>query len=341
MPTMSPLSSWRKLFLATAGVAALAVPVVAGLLTSSFLEAQATAAQSPTVPQWQIDAGGKMAFDAASVKPNKSNDRPSSNVNLVSGAIYTPNGGLFSAKNMPLINYIVFAYRMGGNQGQQLAPHLPKWVLSDRFDIEARAAVSNPTKDQIRLMVQSLLADRFKLAIHTETDQLPAFALVLVKPGKTGPQLQLDNSPCTLEQQTVPMILLSAPPSAASSTSGLQLPPMPCGGIPPNIGSSAVGRVRTGGRMVTINAIGSELDNRPLEVDRPLLDRTSLNGTFDFSLEWTPNMNGASDSASYQTDPTGPTFQEALKDQLGLKLEPIAAPIDVFVVDHIEEPSPN
>jgi len=283
-----------------------------------------------------------MAFDAASVKQNKSNDRPSSNVNLNTGAIYTPNGGLFSAKNMPLINYIVFAYNMTGDQAQYLSPwRVPKWVVADRFDIEARASVNNPTKDEMRLMMQSVLVGRFKLAIHTETKKLPAFALVLVKPGKTGPQLKPDNAPCTPEQQTVLMTLPSTPPSAPSSMSGLQLPPMPCGGIPPNIGASVAGRVRTGGRVVTISAIANELDNRPLEVDRPLLDRTGLAGTFDFSLEWTLNIDGAINSASYQIDPTGPTFREALKDQLGLKLDPITAPVEVFVVDHIEEPSPN
>lgn len=70
-------------------------------------------------------------------------------------------------------------------------------ATTDRFDIQARAE-GNPGKDQMRLMMRSLLADRFKLAIHHETRQVPAFAIVLVKPGKTGPQLQLhpNDAPC-------------------------------------------------------------------------------------------------------------------------------------------------
>jgi uncharacterized protein (TIGR03435 family) len=66
---------------------------------------------------------------------------------------------------------------------------LPKWTSTEYFDIQARA-VGSPTKDQLRLMMQSLLAERFRLAIHNETRQLPVFALVLVKSGKTGPHLQ-------------------------------------------------------------------------------------------------------------------------------------------------------
>jgi uncharacterized protein (TIGR03435 family) len=84
----------------------------------------------------------------------------------------------------------------------------------------------------------------------------------------------------------------------------------------------------------------ASVDNHPLEVDRPILDRTGLSGTFDFSLEWTPESNGAPHT-NFEPDPTGPTFKEALQEQLGLKLEPITGPVDVFAVDHIEEPLPN
>ena len=64
--------------------------------------------------------------------------------------------------------------------------------------------MGNPTKDQMRLMMQSLLADRFKLAIHTETKQGPVFALLLMKPGKTGPQLQpfADDGSCSATNPT-------------------------------------------------------------------------------------------------------------------------------------------
>src|SRR4029077_5500078 len=105
------------------------------------------------------------------------------------GDIYPPNGGRFTAKNVPLISFIYFAYNLTGSQLQLLMPRLPQWVLRNRFDVEARAS-GNPTKDQMRLMMQPLLEERFKLAVHYETQRLPVFALVLNEPGKTGPQLQ-------------------------------------------------------------------------------------------------------------------------------------------------------
>jgi len=76
---------------------------------------------------------------------------------------------------------------------------LPKWLATERFAIEARVdGEGNPTKDQMRLMMQSLLADRFKLAVHFETEEVPVFALTLLKPGKLGPKLRLhaDGPPC-------------------------------------------------------------------------------------------------------------------------------------------------
>jgi uncharacterized protein (TIGR03435 family) len=74
-------------------------------------------------------------------------------------------------------------------------------------------------------------------------------------------------------------------------------------------------------------------------VGRPVVDQTELSGTFDFAFEWTPQHNGP--GVESQTDDSGPTFLEALKDQLGLKLESKTGPVDVIVVDHVEQPSPN
>jgi len=66
---------------------------------------------------------------------------------------------------------------------------LPKWVSTDSFDVQARAE-GNSTQDQMCLMLRSLLADRFGLTVHVETAQPPVLALVLEKPGKTGPKLR-------------------------------------------------------------------------------------------------------------------------------------------------------
>jgi uncharacterized protein (TIGR03435 family) len=74
-------------------------------------------------------------------------------------------------------------------------------------------------------------------------------------------------------------------------------------------------------------------------VDRPVIDRTGLSGSFDFSVEWSMLPDPTQPSASQED--TGATFQEALKAQLGLKLEPQTGPVGVLVVDHVERPSEN
>jgi uncharacterized protein (TIGR03435 family) len=327
---------------------ALAVMVIVAL--TALVWSQSAASQSPTTQDARSlevmeAAGVKMTFDVASVKPNKSSDRPNSNVRIEPGDVSPPNGGLFSATNLLLIAYITFAYNLTVDQLLHLQPQivpgfgsgsstLPKWANTDRFDIEARAP-GNPTRDQMRLMMQSLLADRFKLVVHTETKQGPVFGLVVSKAGRTGPQLQVHSTdpPCA------PLPLPgSAPPPPAIVAGGF---PAVCGAIV-GMQASTPGPLRFGARNVTTGQLADFLFAIGVKsgsgVDRPVLDRTGLNGNFDFSIEFTfqmpPNANVPPDSA-------GPTFFEALQEQLGLKLEPTTGPISVFVVDHVEQPSPN
>ncbi len=231
----------------------------------------------------QSDQGGRPAFEVASVKPNKSGVQPYSNFPLNAGDSYVPNGGLFSATNFPLITYIFFAYKLQGNEGRSLIAKLPGWVLMERFDIQARAE-GNPDKDQMRLMLRSLLADRFKFSIHTETREVPVLAAVLAKPGKTGPQLQphRDGAPCDVTgapaspvakiPDTFQQIVAGDFPDLRKSILGL--PP----GVP--------GRSRLAGRDVTLGYVADLLSLR-LSV-RPIIDATGLKGTFDFLLEFTP-----------------------------------------------------
>jgi uncharacterized protein (TIGR03435 family) len=126
------------------------------------------------------------AFDVASVKANKTpNPRQTTNVPLGPGDAYTPTGGYFSATGVPLLTYIAFAYKIQGNQIPALQSQLPEWAVTDRFDIQARVE-GNPGKDQMRLLMQTLLADRFKLAIHRDTSEASVAALVVAKEGKVG-----------------------------------------------------------------------------------------------------------------------------------------------------------
>jgi uncharacterized protein (TIGR03435 family) len=305
---------------------------VAALFVFGSANSPTTRAQSSS-SDWQTAAGGKMSFDVASVKQNKSTDPPTTNVLLGPGDIYSPNGGLLSATNYPLTSYIQFAYKLPANQMLSLLPQLPKWATTERFDIQARAQ-GNPTKNQMRLMMQALLADRFKLAIHTESRQLAVFALVLVKPGKFGPQLRphFDEPPCASQ------LVVGSGDTIAGGY------PSACGGIIP-IEPSKDGDMRLAARNVTLELTASTLTAYE-KLNRPVLDRTGLSGTFDFFFEYaldlSPEASGAAaNGPNGASAASGPTFLEALRDQLGLKLDSQTGPVDVVVIDHIEEPSEN
>jgi uncharacterized protein (TIGR03435 family) len=209
-------------------------------------------AQSQT-PDWQAAAGGKMVFDTASVHEStaESPHEFGANFPLGPGDVYNPNGGHFRAANLPLVVYIKFAYKITDNQEQFLLPQLPNWVTTISFDIEATAQ-GNPTKDQMRLMMQSLLADHFRLAIHYETRRVPAFELLVNQPGTLGPLLQRhpDDSPCpTTFRSPSPM----DPPQTIDSRF-----PATCGGIL-GMDPSAPGRFRAGARNVPMGLIASSM----------------------------------------------------------------------------------
>lgn len=269
-----------------------------------------------------------MSFEVASVKPSKGAFVPP-NFPLDPGDAYRPSGGLFRA-DFPLSVYIEFAYKLWPNEEQQRElSRLPKWVSTDRYTIEARAAAGNPNKDQMRLMMQSLLADRFQLAARLETREVPVFALTLAKAGMPGPKLipHADGPPC----------------GRPGPSPGDGLP-----GFPPDCETlAAINRpgstvVLIGSRDVTMDRLANALSIAPLGLGRPVVDKTGLEGTFDFTLEWAPESRTATASdAPAPSVPAGPTAIEALRDQLGLKLVSTKAPLRILIVDKVERPSEN
>ena len=323
--------------------------LAAALLVSSGMaspRAQSGGGQPPTsqLPslnrgEWEKAAGGTRQFDVASVKQNKSGDPPAgvrqySNFPLGPGDGYVANGGLFSSINVPLVTYLTFAYKINNSEWDAFTAQLPKWVLTNRYDIQARAE-GTPSKDQMRLMMQSLLAERFKLAVHRETRQLPVLMMKAIKAGALGPKIQPHpaNVPCNA--QPTPTAGPGVPLEPAAD--GFPY----CGGVG-NMQATVPGRVRIGAKDVTLQLLANQLSGADATVDRPVIDRTGFSGAFDFTLEWTPQFDGPLPAGStFQPDPTGPTFQEALKEQLGFKLEPQTGPMDVVIVDHIEAPTEN
>ena len=227
----------------------------------------------------------------------------------------------------PLATYIWFAYKLNIVQARALASELPKWALDERFDIQGRGR-ANATIAQMRLMLQSLLEDRFHFKAHFETHQGRIYALVLVKPGVTGPKLlpHSNNPPC-LDPSAPGVNSLSSTPDGF---------PAICG---EPIAMSASGVLSYTGRDLTMSVMAENLAVTPnISLDRPVLDRTGLAGKFDFALKFSPQP---ADGAKPAPEDYQPAFLRALNEQLGLKLDATTGPVTTFIVDHIEEPTPN
>jgi uncharacterized protein (TIGR03435 family) len=169
-------------------------------------------------------------------------------------------------------------------------------------------------------MIQSLLEDRFKLVMHQETRQLPEYALVMSKAGKMGPKLQPHRTDTKCVEVPVGQPNPPIVPGAALMA--------PCGGLRAP-GDDLVGQNVTMGKLAnTLSVL----------VDRDVVDRTGLNGTFDLTL----HFQRAELDDPNASDPSGPpSIFTALQEQLGLKLESTTGPVNVLVIDHVEQPSEN
>ncbi|WP_263384654.1 TIGR03435 family protein [Granulicella arctica] len=294
------------------------------------------------------------AFDVASVRPSKLNSPAHSNVPLDAGNVYaligpdetrSAAGGLFIATHQALWRYITFAYKLSGTQELALRFNMfsgapksgaPFWVTGsfdaapEYFDISARAP-ADTSMDQMRLMMQALLADRFHLTIHNLSANTPVFALVLAKPGFTGPNLQPHSSfdTCGVPTPDLP------PHNAAAFVMG-ELPPV-CGVIA-HVASSAPGP-HYGGRAVPLSLLVTSIPTMTglAAMPRPVVDQTNLSGLYDFTLNWMHDLTGEEGAVA----DNAANFRTALKIQLGLELKPSHAPIGFLIIDHVERPSEN
>lgn len=269
----------RKLVLALAGIATVTIPFAIGVVSTP-----ATLAQSSAT------AGKRSEFEVASIKASKPGGDGST--------ILTDRGGGFTTENATLRGIIAYAF---GIKNSQLSGG-PSWLDSDRFDIVAKPeARSRPA--QVPQMVQSLLADRFKLKFHRETKEMLVLALVV---GKNGPKLK----PTKPEDD------------AARPNRGFQ------------------GRM---GDMTALGADMAALAARLTAIlGRPVIDRTALTGRFDFKLEWTPDGPAQMRSPDQPAadNEQGPSIFTAVQ-QLGLKLENQKAQVEMIVIDAVEQPSAN
>jgi len=245
--------------------------------------------------------------DVASIKTNTSGRAGYDGFKVVHGNL--------TVRNVSLRMLIERAYEMQG------APILggPAWAGSDRYDVVAKGPAS-ATKEQVWLMLRSLLADRFKVEVRNEIKELPMYALEV---GKGGPKLPKRDGDCVPD---------------ADPASRLFVPP--CGGAARVWGPQ--GGVMIGQKM-SMPGIASGLSGI---VDRPVVDRTGLKGAFDLELRWTPDgyqfvAGNNEERTSARPAEAGPPLLAAIQEQLGLKLVATKGPVDVLVIVHADKPSEN
>ncbi len=282
-------------------VAALAVGIALTMVTR--LTAQAPASVAAPV------------FTVVSIKPNTSGSGRS-NLDL-------QPGGRFIAVNVALLGLVRVAYGDDGPLTQDRLALSETWaerrsVMSEKYDIQATAERELTQRD-LPGALRQLLADRFKLTVHRETRAVPSYQLVLSRPdGRLGAGLRRSSIDC-------------AQPAAAAENGR-----SPCGFQ--SFPGKASGRVLIGDLARRVLPAGVS-DGRPIE------DKTGLQGTFEFTLEWAPDAAAPARPPDAPPappiDPNGSSFVTALREQLGLRLEPRMGSIDVLVVDRGERPSPD
>ena len=287
-------------------------------------------------------AQASLSFEVASIRRAEPGSFKAPNVPLNAGDQYASTGGRYSATTA-LTNFITFAYKLTltRDQRQALAAHLPGWFSTESFTIEAHAPANlpDPTKDQMRQMMQSLLADRFNLKIHFETRQASLLALTVAKPGKLGPKLIRNPGPACAAP--------GPPPTPPAGGEGI-FPTLPCDAYVMTAKNDHT-RILTGARDTTMAMFAATLPNLMIpgqgsvlgSQERPVVDRTGLDGRFDIMIEWAADLSSPFPPFGVEPDAAGPTFIDALREELGLKLEPIKGPIQVLVIDHVEQPSDN
>jgi len=262
-------------------------------LALCFAVVSSALAQTPPAPSHTP------AFDVISVKPNKTT--PGGAFGMVT-LEFTADG--FRGTNVPVHALLLQAY--GLHEGQIVDE--PAWVKSEVFDIQAKvagpdvAAFKALPYDQRQAMFQQILAERFNLAAHRDTRELPVYALSVARSGA-----KLKESP-------------PDPSLPAGAKSG---------------GRTGMSSGRIVAQRTTLSELAAMLG---VQLGRNVIDRTGLNAAYDFTLQWTPNS--VASAGPVPTD-APPSIFTAVQEQLGLKLESAKAPVPVLVIDHIDKPEEN
>lgn len=259
-----------------------------------------------------------LSFEVASVKPNDST--PSA---PTGGAVIRPEQ--FDVTWYPIQALVSLAYGVPGAR----ITGWPEWAQRARYDIRAKTGKPS-TRQEVLAMLQALLAERFSLKAHRETREMDIYALVVAKPGVTGPKLQRVEVDCETKKLLDGSAPGFFPPDARPACgSSLQTVRMVAG---PSITSSKRA-AWTMEQMATGLGPG---------VGRPVIDRTGLSGTFDAELTYvTENPPSFPQPSKPQPPPDGVSLRDAIRQQLGLDLRSERGPVEFLVIDSIARPTAN
>jgi len=290
--------------------------------------------------QSQAEAAGP-SFEVASVKP--SNPNPSSPMGSIP-IMFPPVGGRLTATNIPLRLLVRAAY---GVQDFQIDGG-PSWQMSQKFDITAKAedGFTGGLPDMLP-MLRTLLADRFKLKVHTETREMPISALVIARSdGTLGRNLKPSTDDCSnaaAEQQKLAEALAKGGPAAAVALLPRPGEARPCS-MMPMAGADGFGMRASGQPMSVVIQLLTQVTGRTVQ------DRTGLTGLYDWEMKFDPQalLQMAAAQAGINLPPgvnlppsDSPSILTALREELGLKLDSERGPVDVLVIDSAEMPVPD
>ena len=257
-----------------------------------------------------------LRFEVASVKPSRDRGTQDGTTFIVGGN-FLP-GGRFEARNSQLLTLIRRAYPDFSDTSELWRIVGPTELLEERFEVDGRAGRDVP-ENTVRLMLQQLLADRFKMAFHLEERPVDAYALVREHPaGTLGPQMR----PAKVDCRAI---------DTALARGEIPIPQARVPGDPLDCGVSSGTRDGTwryyfGGR--SIESLRLLLQR---SVGRRVLNRTALSGTFDMELWWGIDPD----------DSKWPSLETAVREQLGLRLQPAKTNVEFMVIDHIDRPTPD
>ena len=296
--------------------------LVAALLITSFI---AVAAQSPPP---------SVTLEVASIKP-----APPGSRGIVPGNWAPPTSTTARLRPMTLRTLVMYAFDINATRRHEPEPvGGPQWVDENLYELTLKFSAL-PSVPESRVLIRSLLEDRFKLKWHREERETPVYVLTPARPdGRLGAGLKPSTLDCRAYSEALTRTGRGAAARAQSPDCGI------AGGgaravlatknvTPGTTYPPGAQLARGTGTMVEL----VQVLQRDRELDRPILDRTGLTGTYDVELWWVPARIGTLVADPVDVLP----LAVAVQQQLGLKLEPRREPYPVIVIDAAELPEPD